>query len=70
MVAWKSFPRKKMYCIVFMMIGLAITNAVLQEKLFWFFKIFWLGILIISGVSIYKLILKEKENLRLNGLVR
>lgn len=69
-IAWKSFPRKKMYCIVFMLIGLAITNAVLQEKLFWSFKILWLGILIISGISLYKLILKGKENLRFNGLVR
>lgn len=66
-LAWKSFPRKKMYCIIFMMIGLAITSAVLQEKLFWSFKILWLGILIISGISLYKLIMKGKENFRFNG---
>jgi len=69
-IAWKSFPRKKMYTIVFLMIGFAIANAVLQEKLFWCFKILWLILLIISGIYLYKLILKGRENLRFNGLVR
>lgn len=69
-VAWKSFPRKKMYCIVFLIIGLVIANAVLQEKLFWSFKILWLGMLIISTFSLYKLIMEKKEIFSLNNLVR
>ncbi|MHA3052061.1 lipopolysaccharide biosynthesis protein [Acinetobacter sp. ANC 4640] len=66
-IAWRSFPRKKIYCIVFLIVGLAITNAIFQEKINWAFKITWFIILLISSVGMYKLILEFKENHKLSS---
>lgn len=66
-IAWKSFPRKKVYCIVFLIVGLAVANAVFQEKLNWVFKIIWFIILILSSVGMYKLILELKASHKLSS---
>ena len=68
-LAWKSFPRKKVYCIVFLIVGLAIANAVFQEKFIWVFKLFWFIILIVSSFGMYKLILQIQENRKLSSEV-
>ena len=68
-IAWKSFPRKKVYCIVFLIVGLAIANAVFQEKLNWGFKIIWFIVLLVSSMGMYKLILQLKANHNLSSEV-
>jgi len=68
-MAWKSFPRKRVYYIVFTIVGLAIANAIFQEKLNWFFKITWFIILLISSVRMYKLILQLKASHNLGSEV-
>ena len=68
-IAWKSFPRKKVYCIVFLIVGLAIANALFQEKFNWVLKVIWFIILIISFVGMYKLVLQLKANHKLSSEV-
>ncbi|MFV5462467.1 lipopolysaccharide biosynthesis protein [Acinetobacter towneri] len=55
-IAWKSFPRKKVYLIVFLIVGLAITNALFQEEYNWIFKLIWLIFLLISSMKIWKIL--------------
>lgn len=68
-IAWKNFPRKKVYCVIFPIFGLAIANAVFQEKLIWLFKISWFFILTASSFGIYKLILQYKLSRKLSSEV-
>lgn len=68
-LAWKNFSRKKMYCIVLLLVGLAISNALFQEKLNWLFKIIWFIILVISSFGMYKLVLLLKASYKLNSEV-
>jgi len=61
-IAWKSFPRLRVYCVVVIMVGLAILNATVQDRFFWLFKIIWFFILILSSFGIYRLILQYKAS--------
>lgn len=51
-IAWKSFPRIKVYFLVFLIVGLSISHAIFQEKLNLLFRILWFILLVFSMINL------------------
>ncbi|WP_286966037.1 MULTISPECIES: lipopolysaccharide biosynthesis protein [Acinetobacter] len=60
-MAWKSFQRKKMYCIVFLIVALAIANGLFEGEFNYIFKMIWFVSFVYSFFHILRAFLKFKK---------
>lgn len=66
-MAWRDFPRAKVYIIILIIVTLALFNAIFQERFNLVFKLIWLIFLLISSINIWKIFMKIKANYNING---